>query len=124
MSTTEKYKVILYGLSPSICDTIKKARRWLNNAGIEYHFHDYRKDGLDEQALKQWSAELGWEQLLNRRSTTWRKLPEDQKAAMDEALAIQLMLEQPAMIKRPLLDNHNQKTLGFSEQLYKDIFGL
>ena len=114
--------VILYGI-PN-CDTIKKARRWLNNAGIEYHFHDYRKDGLDEQTLKQWSAELDWEQLLNRRGTTWRKLPEEQKAAINEELAIQLMLEQPAMIKRPLLDNNSQKALGFSEQQYKDIFGL
>ena len=112
--------VTLYGISN--CDTIKKAKRWLDNAGIEYLFHDYRKDGLDASELEQWSDELGWEQLLNQRGTTWRKLPEEQKASINRKLAIQLMLEQPAMIKRPLLDHNNQKTLGFSDKTYNDLF--
>ncbi len=114
--------ITIYGI-PN-CDTIKKARRWLNNADIDHRFHDYRKDGLDEQTLRQWSDELGWEQLLNRRGTTWRKLPDEQKTTINEALAIQLMLEQPAMIKRPLLDHNGQKTLGFSELTYKEIFNI
>ena len=112
--------VTIYGIAN--CDTIKKARRWLDNAGIDYQFHDYRKAGLDSDQLKQWADELGWEQLLNRRGTTWRKLPEEQKQAINYDLAIELMLEQPAMIKRPLLDYNNQRALGFSEQQYNKIF--
>lgn len=112
----------LYGISN--CDTIKKAKRWLDSAGIEYRFHDYRKDGIDAETLTQWSTELRWEDLLNRRGTTWRKLPEEQKSAIDQDLAIQLMVEQPAMIKRPLLAYNDQKILGFSEQKYSEIFSL
>ncbi|MGO0306362.1 ArsC family reductase [Endozoicomonas acroporae] len=109
----------LYGISN--CDTIKKARRWLEGAGIEYHFHDYRKDGLLKDMLEQWASELGWEALLNRRGTTWRQLPEEEKAAINAERAITLMLEQPAMIKRPLLDTGSQKLLGFSEEQYRNL---
>ncbi|KEI70987.1 ArsC family reductase [Endozoicomonas elysicola] len=108
----------LYGI-PN-CDTIKKARRWLESNGIEYRFYDYRKDGLEKSMLEAWTKELGWEALLNRRGTTWRKLPEEEKPAINAERAISLMLEQPAMIKRPLLDTGNQKLLGFSEQEYSD----
>ncbi|WP_257265410.1 ArsC family reductase [Endozoicomonas sp. ONNA2] len=110
----------LYGI-PN-CDTIKKARRWLEAAGIAYHFHDYRKDGLAQDMLEQWADELGWEALLNRRGTTWRKLPEQEKSAINAERAITLMLEQPAIIKRPLLDTGNQKFLGFSEEQYRNLF--
>ena len=112
----------LYGISN--CDTIKKAKRWLDDADIEYRFHDYRKDGLEKQILQQWVSELGWEQVLNRRGTTWRKLPEETKASVDQGQAIDLMLEQPAMIKRPLLINGDQKLLGFSPQQYSELFSL
>ena len=112
--------VTVYGISN--CDTIKKARRWLDNAGIGYRFHDYRKDGLDQKQLESWVDELGWESVLNRRGTTWRKLPEAQKNTISRASAIALMLEQPAMIKRPLLDTGSEQVLGFSEDLYKQTF--
>ena len=112
--------VTLYGIKN--CDTIKKARRWLENADIDYHFHDYRKDGLTAEQLEQWTRELGWESLLNRRGTTWRKLPDKQKSSIDATSALALMLEQPGMIKRPLLDTGNSKLLGFSEDLYKTTF--
>nr|WP_306674492.1 ArsC family reductase [Endozoicomonas sp. ISHI1] len=112
--------ITLYGISN--CDTIRKARKWLNAAGIEYRFHDYRKEGLDKVSLQNWSNELGWEALLNRRGTTWRQLPEAQKASIDEASAIELMLEQPAMIKRPLLDTGSKKVLGFSDKQYQALF--
>lgn len=114
--------VTLYGISN--CDTIRKARKWLTHAGVEYSFHDYRKDGLDQQQLETWVQELGWEALLNRRGTTWRSLPEEQKTAINQELAIKLMLEQPAMIKRPLLDTGSARHLGFSDNQYSTLFSL
>ena len=110
----------LYGISN--CDTIKKARKWLDANGIDYRFHDYRKDGLKADWLESWCDELGWEALLNKRGTTWRKLPEETKAAADRSQAIALMLEQPAMIKRPLLDLGNNRKLGFKENEYSSYF--
>ncbi|WP_447872747.1 ArsC family reductase [Serratia fonticola] len=105
------------------CDTIKKARRWLEEQGVAYQFHDYRADGLDEQLLRDFVARLGWEPLLNTRGTTWRKLDEAQRNACDNAdAAIALMLEQPAMIKRPLLDDGKGHTLlGFSSESYQQF---
>lgn len=111
---------ILFGIKN--CDTIKKARNWLNEHDIEFQFHDYRTDGLDKAQLEAWCNELGWEQLLNRRGTTWRKLPDDVKDAIDENSAITLMLEQPAMIKRPLLDTGTQRLLGFKASDYEQLF--
>ena len=104
------------------CDTIKKARNWLSEHDIEFQFHDYRIDGLERVQLEAWCKELGWEQLLNRRGTTWRKLPEEIKDSIDESSAIKLMLDQPAMIKRPLLDTGTQRLLGFKAAEYKHIF--
>lgn len=112
--------ITLYGISN--CDTIRKARKWLEANGVEYTFHDYRKDGLQEKQLKQWVRELGWETLLNRRGTTWRKLPEGVRDSIDEKSAIQLMLKHPAMIKRPLLDTGNQRIVGFRAEEYKQLF--
>ncbi|WP_411751060.1 ArsC family reductase [Serratia sp. (in: enterobacteria)] len=105
------------------CDTIKKARRWLEEQGVAYQFHDYRADGLDEQLLRDFVARLGWEPLLNTRGTTWRKLEEAQRNACDNAdAAIALMLEQPAMIKRPLLDDgKGHALLGFSSESYQQF---
>ncbi|MGL5389446.1 MAG: ArsC family reductase [Serratia sp. (in: enterobacteria)] len=105
------------------CDTIKKARRWLEEQGVAYQFHDYRADGLDEQLLRDFVARLGWQPLLNTRGTTWRKLDEAQRNACDNAdAAIALMLEQPAMIKRPLLDDgKGHALLGFSSESYQQF---
>ncbi len=112
--------IILYGISN--CDTIRKARRWLNDEGIEHHFHDYRKEGLEEVQLRSWVDKIGWEQLVNKRGTTWRNLPEDQKASITKESAIQLMLDQPAIIKRPLLDLGDEPVLGFNTTLYSNLF--
>ena len=115
-----KTMITLFGIKN--CDTIKKASNWLTEQGIDFQFHDYRSDGLDEVQLQQWCDELGWEQVLNRRGTTWRKLPEDVKNAINEASAIQLMLKQPAMIKRPLLDTGDKRVLGFKATDYQQLF--
>lgn len=110
--------VILYGI-PN-CDTIRKARRWLSEAGVEYRFHDYRKNPLERATLQQWVDELGWETLLNRRGTTWRQLDEQERANIDEEKAITLMLAQPALIKRPLLDTGKTRLSGFSSEQYRN----
>lgn len=115
--------VTLYGI-PN-CDTVKKARRWLGERGVVYCFHDFRKDGLGAALLGQWVAELGWEVLLNRRGLVWRRLPEALKAGIgiDETRAIQLMIDNPALIKRPVLDAGDLREVGFSEDRYREIFG-
>ena len=114
--------ITLYGIKN--CDTIKKARRWLEAQGIDYRFHDYRVDGLDNTLLQSFISELGWEALLNTRGTTWRKLDESLRASINNAdSAAKLMLEMPAIIKRPLLCAPGQPMLlGFSETLYSDFF--
>lgn len=111
----------LYGIKN--CDTIKKARRWLEEQGVAYQFHDYRADGLNEQLLRDFVERLGWQPLLNTRGTTWRKLDEAQRNACDNAdAAIALMLEQPAIIKRPLLDDGKGRALlGFSSESYQQF---
>lgn len=114
--------VVMYGIKN--CDTIKKARRWLENNHVDYHFHDYRTDGLDAQMMHKFIAEMGWEALLNTRGTTWRKLDEAQRAAITDAdSAAALMLEMPAIIKRPLLCAPGKPMLlGFSESTYQHYF--
>lgn len=106
----------LYGIKA--CDTMKKARTWLDEHGVTYHFHDYKVSGIDRKTLSTWCRELGWEKVLNRAGTTFRKLPDEQKADLDEARAIELMLAQPSMIKRPLLDLGERRVLGFKPELY------
>ena len=101
----------LYGI-PN-CDTVKKARAWLGDAGIAYDFHDYKKAGIDEARLRRWSAEAGWEKLLNRSGTTFRKLPEADKTGLDEDKAIALMLAQPSMIRRPVVEGGDTLLVGF-----------
>ncbi|MCE0801878.1 ArsC family reductase [Buttiauxella sp. S04-F03] len=110
--------IILYGIKN--CDTIKKARRWLETQGVEYQFHDYRVDGLNAELLNSFIAALGWEALLNTRGTTWRKLDEAHRASITDAqTAAALMLEMPAIIKRPLLYAPGQPMLlGFNESNY------
>ena len=104
------------------CDTIKKARKWLESQNIEYTFHDYRTDGLSQQWLEETEQQLGWEQLLNKRGTTFRQLSEEQKANVDQQSALALMLEFPAMIKRPVLITDGQYYLGFKDAQYQEIF--
>ena len=110
----------LYGIKN--CDTIKKARKWLEANAIEFTFHDVRKDGLSETQLQQWVDELGWEILLNKRGTTWRQLSDDVKNNIDKKSAIRVMLENPAIIKRPVLDLGSKRIVGFKEADYKQLF--
>jgi arsenate reductase (glutaredoxin) len=109
----------MYGIAN--CDTIRKARRWLDENDIEYRFHDYRKDGIDENQLRAWAEELGWENVLNRRGTTWRRLSESKREGLDHERAIALLLQYPAMIKRPLLDTGRQRLLGFDVGHYQQV---
>lgn len=105
--------VVLYGIKT--CDSIKKARRWLEQNGIEYRFHDYRSDGLDHMLLQSFADSLGWEALLNKSSTSWRQLSEEQKTGLDTETALALMLATPTLIKRPLLDTGAKLILGFKD---------
>ena len=107
---------ILYGI-PN-CDTIKKARIWLDEHDVSYTFHDYRKAGIDEARLRGWTAKLGWEVVLNRQGTTFRKLPDSDRADLTENKAIVLMLAQPAMIKRPILESGAVLLAGFKPDTY------
>ncbi len=112
--------VILYGIHN--CDTVKKARAWLEERSITYTFHDFRKDGLNPIMLRNWVAEFGWQTLLNRKSTTWRNLPEETRLNMDEATAIAVMEDQPTIIKRPLLDLGSRHVVGFAPDTYRQLF--
>ncbi|MBL4799703.1 MAG: ArsC family reductase [Oleispira sp.] len=104
------------------CDTIKKARKWLEAEGVEFQFHDYKKDGLSIDMLDAWVKDLGWEALVNKRGTTWRKLSEEIKESIDQASAIQIMLDNTSIIKRPLLvDDANNKLLGFKADDYQNF---
>ncbi len=114
--------VTLYGINN--CDTVRKARRWLDENDIKYRFHDVRKDGLDAKMLQEWERQLGWEQLLNRRGTTWRKLPENVRDSIDRSSALRIMLEQPSIIRRPLLDDGKQLRAGFSAADYSAVFRI
>jgi Spx/MgsR family transcriptional regulator len=114
--------VVMYGIKN--CDTIKKARTWLNTNSIEFTFHDYRKDGLSKTTLKALESSIGWEAMLNKRGTTWRKLPEDVKQSVDKESAMNIMLENPAIIKRPILDTGTRLELGFSDATYQQLFTL
>ncbi len=105
------------------CDTVKKARKWLEAQGIDYHFHDFRAAGLEQQKLQQWNQVVGWEALLNRRSTSWRELSQDVKDHIDEASALSLMLQNPTLIKRPVLELDDGKVqVGFKADSYATLF--
>ncbi|TWI55476.1 arsenate reductase [Pseudomonas duriflava] len=112
----ENGTISLYGIKA--CDTMKKARAWLDDHGVAYHFHDYKQSSIDRERLTAWCQELGWEKVLNRAGTTFRKLSDEQKADLNEARAIELMLAQPSMIKRPVLDLGTHRVLGFKPELY------
>ena len=113
--------VTIYGIKA--CDTMKKARTWLDQHGVGYAFHDYKTQGIGREALTAWARSVGWETLLNRAGTTFRKLPEADKVGLDEAKAIGLMLAQPSMIKRPVLDVNGSLLVGFKPEAYAARFG-
>jgi len=110
----------MYGIRN--CDTVKKARAWLDARGIGHDFHDYKTAGIDEVRLRAWADELGWERLLNRAGTAFRKLPDADKEGLDRDKAIALMLAQPSMIRRPVLDLGGRRLLGFSAESYEREF--
>ncbi len=109
----------LYGISN--CDTIKKARAFLSRAGVDYRFHDYRKDGIDAAMLQGFVDALGWETLLNRRGTTWRKLPDEIRDNIDADSASAAMLDNPALIKRPVLEHAGRLFIGFDDATWTEI---
>ncbi|WP_041801870.1 ArsC family reductase [Rhodopseudomonas palustris] len=108
--------ITLYGIKN--CDTMKKARGWLDASGVAYQFHDYKTAGIDRAELTRWVKQVGWELLLNRAGTTFRKLPDADKDGLTEAKAIALMVSQPSMIKRPVLDLGSKLLVGFKPELY------
>ena len=121
MAKAEAQVVTIYGIKN--CDTMKKARAWLDRHGVDYAFHDYKIAGLERERLQQWGRKVGWEVLLNRSGTTFRKLPEKQKQALDGKKAMALMLAQPSIIKRPVLDlGGGQLLIGFKPEIYDEAF--
>ena len=111
----------IYGIKA--CDTMKKARDWLDGHGVAYGFHDYKTAGIDRATLQGWAGKVGWEVLLNKAGTTFRKLPDADKTGIDQAKAIELMLAQPSMIKRPVLDVDGDLLVGFKPDAYAAKLG-
>ena len=110
----------IYGIKN--CDTMKKARTWLDGHGVAYDFHDYKISGIDKAHLVRWSKAVGWETLLNRAGTTFRKFDDAAKQGLTESKAIALMLEQPSMIKRPVLEAGGKIMVGFKPEIYAQQF--
>ena len=110
---------IIYGIKN--CDTMKKARTWLESQGVAYEFHDYKQSGIERGKLLEWVKAVGWEPLLNRAGTTFRKLPDAARANLTESKAVKLMLEQPSMIKRPVLERGKTLLVGFSPEKYSAL---
>jgi Spx/MgsR family transcriptional regulator len=111
--------MILYGIRN--CDSVKKARAWLDGRGVEYRFHDYKVSGIDMARLDRWCSEVGWEALLNRAGTTFRKLADSQKENLNQEKAVALMLAQPSVIKRPVVELNAKLVVGFKPELYKSL---
>ena len=111
----------IYGIKN--CDTMKKARAWLDKRGVAYGFHDYKVAGVTRPVLEAWARQAGWETLLNRAGTTFRKLPEKDKQGLGEKKAIALMLAQPSMIKRPVIETGGKLLVGFKPEIYEQTFG-
>jgi arsenate reductase len=108
----------IYGIKS--CDTMKRARDWLAAHGVAYDFHDYKASGIDRAHLEAWAGKVDWEVLLNRSGTTYRALPDEKKLGLDQAKAIALMIEQPSMIKRPVLDLGDRLLVGFRPEAYAE----
>lgn len=115
-----KPAVTIYGLAT--CDTTRAARKWLDANSVKHSFHDVREDGLTRPLVERWVKALGWEKVLNKASTTWRELPENEKAAVDEKKAIALLLAHPTLVKRPVLDRGGELSLGFKPAGYEELF--
>lgn len=113
--------ITLYGIAN--CDTVKKARTWLDEHSVAYRFHDYKKAGVDPAALARAVDRLGWEKVLNRQGTTFRKLPESERADLDRSRAMAIMEAHPSAIKRPLLEHGDAIEAGFSAERYAELFG-
>jgi arsenate reductase len=113
-------KITIYGIKN--CDTMKKARAWLDERGVDYAFHDYKTAGIDRGRLEGWAKRVGWETLLNRAGTTFRKLPEAEREGLGEKKALALMQAQPSMIKRPVLDSGGTLLVGFKPETYEKNF--
>jgi len=111
--------ITIYGIKN--CDTMKKARTWLDKHGVKYAFHDYKTEGIDKPRLEAWAKAVGWETLLNKAGTTFKKLPDKDKDGIAEKKAIALMLAQPSMIKRPVLDIGGKLTVGFKPEIYEKV---
>ena len=114
-------QITLYGIRN--CDTVKKARTWLDGQGVVYAFHDYKVAGIQAALLEKWCAELGWESVINRNGTTFRKLSDVDKTQLNERKAIALMVAEPSMIKRPVLDLGKNRLVGFKVDAYQAAFG-
>lgn len=112
--------VTLYGLAT--CDTTRAARKWLDRQGVAHAFHDVRADGLNRAMVAGWVKQLGWEKVLNKASTTWRELPEEAKAGLDDKSAVALLLVHPTLVKRPVLDRGGSLSLGFKPAAYAELF--
>ncbi|MDH5424936.1 MAG: ArsC family reductase [Gammaproteobacteria bacterium] len=112
--------ITVYGI-PN-CDTMKKARKWLDENNIDYAFHDYKKQGISKAKLKDWCTQADWEVLLNRRGTTWRKLDDETKAAINKTLAIDIMAENTSVIKRPVVETADDLLVGFSAESFEAAF--
>jgi arsenate reductase len=119
MNRTRKSPLVLYGIKS--CDTCRRARRFLDDRGVDYEFHDVRADGLDIQMLERWSDDVGWESLLNRQSLTWRKVPEPDRAGMNRNKALAAILDAPTLLKRPVLERRDAILVGFSEERFADF---
>ena len=112
----------VYGIKN--CDTMKKTFKWLDAHGIDYVFYDYRKNGLDRAMMIEIESALGWEQLVNKRGTTYRQLPDDVKTKLDHESALIQMLELPAMIKRPVIQHNGKWLVGFKESALQEVFNV
>jgi Spx/MgsR family transcriptional regulator len=112
--------ITLYGIKN--CDTVKKARNWLDLHGVDYRFHDFRENGLERETVQGWIEELGWENLVNRRSTSWKALDAATREHMNDQSALAAIMSQPTLIKRPLLDTGHERFTGFSAASYQKIF--
>ena len=121
MAKSATTSVTVYGIKN--CDTMKKARAWLDKHGVAYEFHDYKTAGIDRAKLEGWARSAGWETLLNKAGSTFRKLPDKDRDNITEKKAIALMIEQPSMIKRPVIENGGKLLVGFKPEQYEKAFG-
>ena len=112
--------MIIYGISN--CDTVKKAKVWLDSQNIDYRFHDFRKDGIDSDIINGWLKTISWDKILNKRSTTWRTLDSSTQQAVNEANVVDLLVKNPTLIKRPVVDVNDIITIGFNSDTYQGIF--